>query len=184
MISRLTITGVALLALVAAAPAHPALAQQATPATPALNATGSVAVGAAPVAVAADSALHQAYVVNRDSGSVSVINGLNRNVTATISVGAKPAAVAVYLDPNNHNFIYLRWQRGIMQYDASCTCTRGILLADYLKAILTGQNLPADVGSEAAGSPFLDQYDPGQPNWVHDPARLPDTNLMNAFSQG
>jgi len=86
------------------------------------------------------------------------------------------------VDPNNHNFIYLRWQRGIMHYDATCACTQGVLLADYLKALLTGQNLPADLAREAASSPFLNQYDPGAPNWVHNPSLLPDTDLTNAFT--
>jgi len=86
------------------------------------------------------------------------------------------------MDVNNHHFIYLRWQRGIMMYDASCSCTQGVLLADYLKDILTSQNLPADLAQEAANSPFLDQYDPGAPNWVHNPSLLPNTDLTNAFT--
>jgi hypothetical protein len=86
------------------------------------------------------------------------------------------------VDPNNHNFIYQRWQRGIMMYDASCNCTQGILLADYFKDILTGQNLPADLAQEAANSPFLGQYDPTQPNWVHNPSLLLSTNMTNAFT--
>jgi hypothetical protein len=86
------------------------------------------------------------------------------------------------IDPNNHGFIYLRWQRGIMMYDASCTCTQGILLADYLKDVLTGQNLPADLAQEAANSPFINQYDPSMPKWVHNPSLLPDTDLTNAFT--
>jgi hypothetical protein len=53
---------------------------------------------------------------------------------------SKPA-----VDPNNHNFIYQRFQRGIMHYDSTCNCTQGLLLADYLKSILTGQNLPPDL---------------------------------------
>ncbi|MCL4508777.1 MAG: hypothetical protein M1296_04530 [Chloroflexi bacterium] len=87
------------------------------------------------------------------------------------------------VDPHNNNFIYLRWQRGIMMYDATCNCTQGILLADYLKAIITGQNLPADLAQEAVGSPFLNQYDPSQPNWVHNQSLLPTTNFTNAFTQ-
>jgi hypothetical protein len=86
------------------------------------------------------------------------------------------------MDANNHDFIYLRWQRGIMMYDASCTCTQGILLADYLKDILTGQNLPADLAQEAANSPLLDQYDPGAPLWLRHPGVLPGTDLTNAFA--
>lgn len=87
------------------------------------------------------------------------------------------------VDPNNHNFVYLRFQRGIMHYDAGCNCTRGILLADYLKSILTGQNLPADLDQESQNSPFYKQYDPTQPNWVHNPSLLPNTNLTNAFTK-
>ena len=89
-------------------------------------------------------------------------------------------------DPANHGFVYLRFQRGIMQYDASCACTHGILLADYLKSVLTGSSapgaLPADLAQEAAHSPFLDQYDPAAPNWVRHPGRLPNTEMTDAFT--
>ena len=85
-------------------------------------------------------------------------------------------------DPHNHDFVYLRFQRGIMMFDARCACTQGMLLADYLKSILTGQNLPADLDQEAKDSPFYQQYDPSAPNWVHDPRVLPDTDLSNAFT--
>ena len=88
------------------------------------------------------------------------------------------------VDPNNHDFVYLRFQRGIMHYDASCNCTQGILLADYFKGILTGQGLPADLREEAQGSPLYRQYDPAAPGWVRDPARLPDSDLTNAFTTG
>jgi hypothetical protein len=67
-------------------------------------------------------------------------------------------------------------------YDASCTCTQGILLADYLKDVLTGQNLPADLAQEAANSPFINQYDPSMPKWDHNPSLLPNTDLTNAFT--
>jgi hypothetical protein len=87
-------------------------------------------------------------------------------------------------DPNNHNFVYLRWQRGIMHFSASCNCTQGILLADYLKSILTGQNLPADLAQESQNSPFSHQYDPNALNWVHNPSTLPDTSMINAFTPG
>jgi hypothetical protein len=83
-------------------------------------------------------------------------------------------------DPSNGNFIYLRFQRGIMHYDAGCKCTQGLLLADYLKALITGQNLPADLAQQARTSPFYDQYD-----WdIHSGPRRPgeiDANLPNAF---
>jgi YVTN family beta-propeller protein len=85
-------------------------------------------------------------------------------------------------DPHDHNFVYLRFQRGIMMYDAGCACTQGVLLADYLKGILTGQNLPSDLAREAQDSPFFRQYDPGQPNWVHNPELLANSDLTNAFT--
>jgi hypothetical protein len=88
------------------------------------------------------------------------------------------------LDPNNHNVVYQRFQRGVMMYDASCRCTEGVLLADYLKSILTGSNLPPDLAREAQGSPLLRQYDSGQPGWVHNPSLLPNTDLTNAFAPG
>lgn len=58
-------------------------------------------------------------------------------------------------DPANHNFIYQRFQRGIMHYDKACGCTQGLLLADYLKNLITGQNLPADLAAQAVNSPLL-----------------------------
>ena len=42
---------------------------------------------------------------------------------------------------NNQNFIYQRFQRGIMHF-AIGQGTRGILLADYLKAIILGPHRP------------------------------------------
>src|SRR6185503_17830718 len=52
-------------------------------------------------------------------------------------------------DPTNKNFIYQRFQRGIMHYDKGCGCTQGLLLADYFKAILTRKNLPGDLAEQA-----------------------------------
>jgi len=87
------------------------------------------------------------------------------------------------VDPHNHNFINLRFQRGIMMFDASCTCTRAVLLADYLKSIITGNNLPADLNQEAMNSPFYKQYDPGAPRSVRNPSLLPNTDLTDAFTK-
>jgi hypothetical protein len=84
-------------------------------------------------------------------------------------------------DPNNANFIYQRWQRGIMHYDAGCNCTQGILLGDYFKSILTGQNLPADLAQQAAGSPFLRQYNNARPGGLNNANALPNTDLRGAF---
>jgi hypothetical protein len=85
------------------------------------------------------------------------------------------------VDPGNSNFIYQRFQRGIMHYDATTGVTRGLLLADHLKAVLTGQNLPGDLADQAAGGPLFEQYCPGQPNSLCRPDELPGTDLTSAF---
>ena len=84
-------------------------------------------------------------------------------------------------DPSNPNFIYQRFQRGIMHYDKGCGCTQGLLLADYVKALLTGRNLPADLADQARGSKLANQYKPGQPQSLARPADLPGSDLSNAF---
>jgi N-acetylmuramoyl-L-alanine amidase len=84
-------------------------------------------------------------------------------------------------DPNNANFVYQRFQRGVMHYDAACKCTQGLLLADYLKSVLTLRNLPPDLAEQAQRSPFYAQIDPGQPLWLRRPGALPGSDLTDAF---
>jgi len=100
---------------------------------------------------------------------------------------SRPAA-----DPGNSNFIYQRFQRGIMHYTAG-QGTRGILLADYVKQILFGPtlpggqpnpNLPVDLAQQAQGSKYFSQYCPGGTRWLCRPAALPDSDLTFAFEQG
>jgi polysaccharide biosynthesis protein PslG len=86
-------------------------------------------------------------------------------------------------DPNNFNFIYQRFQRGIMHYDKGCGCTQGLLLADYLKSVITGQNLPTDLAAQVQGSKYYKQYAPGKPGSLARPADLPGSDLTNAFDQ-
>jgi hypothetical protein len=71
-----------------------------------------------------------------------------------LEIWGAPTSNPAY-DPSNHNFIYQRFQRGIMHYDKTCGCTQGLLLADYLKALITGENLPPDLAEQAAKSPLL-----------------------------
>src|SRR5437764_8930384 len=72
-------------------------------------------------------------------------------------------------DPNNPSFIYQRFQRGIMHYDKSCSCTQGLLLADYVKALLTGRNLPSDLADQAKASKIANQLKPTAPQWLARP---------------
>ncbi len=86
-------------------------------------------------------------------------------------------------DPSNSNFVYQRFQRGIMHYIAG-TGTESILLADYLKDIIMGQNVPSDLQAQSAESRYYGQYCPGQAQWLCRPNDLPATDLTFAFVQG
>ena len=87
------------------------------------------------------------------------------------------------IDPANNNFVYLRFQRGIMHFDKTTGLTQGILLADYMKSLITGQNLPGDLAAEASSSPLLQQYNNGMANGLNRPAALPATNMFAAFEK-
>jgi hypothetical protein len=97
-----------------------------------------------------------------------------------LQIWGAPTSAPAY-EPANHNFIYQRFQRSIMHYDSTCGCTQGLLLADYLKSIITGQNLPTDLDQQAQGSKYYRQYAPGRPMSVARPADLPNSDLTNAF---
>jgi len=84
-------------------------------------------------------------------------------------------------DPTNPDFIYQRFQRGIMHYDKGCGCTQGLLLADYIKALMTQRNLPPDLADQAKGSKLIGQFKPGQPQSIARPADLPGSDLSNSF---
>jgi hypothetical protein len=93
--------------------------------------------------------------------------------------GVPTSAPAV--DPNNSDFVYLRFQRGIMHFDKKTGLTQGVLLADYLKSIITGNNIPADLEADAKTSPFYKQYNNAATDGVNRSAQLPSTNMKDAF---
>ncbi|MCA1645333.1 MAG: N-acetylmuramoyl-L-alanine amidase [Chloroflexi bacterium] len=84
-------------------------------------------------------------------------------------------------DPKNPGFIYQRFQRGIMHYDKSCGCTGGLLLADYVKALMTQQNLPADLAEQAKNSKLIGQFKPGAAQSLARAGDLPGSDLSNSF---
>jgi hypothetical protein len=92
-----------------------------------------------------------------------------------LEIWGVPTSPPAY-DPANHNFIYQRFQRGIMHFDRGCGCTQGLLLADYLKGLVTGVNLPADLAAQADKSPLLRSAATGKPPLA--------TNYGNAFTPG
>jgi hypothetical protein len=87
-------------------------------------------------------------------------------------------------DPGNGGFIYQRYQRGIMHFDASCGCTQGILIGEYLKAVMTGRSLPPDLAADMQGSRFMGQYNPSNQRWMNRPGDLQNTDLTGAFEPG
>ena len=86
-------------------------------------------------------------------------------------------------DPNNARFVYQRFQRGVLHFDASLGFAQPLLLADYLKALITGRNLPPALEVQAAGSRFYRQYNPALPLWLARPALLPGSDLTAAFER-
>jgi hypothetical protein len=86
-------------------------------------------------------------------------------------------------DPGNANFIYQRFQRGIMHYVVG-QGTQSILLADYLKAILMNKDVPPDLAAQSRETRFFNQYCPGSTLWLCRPNDLPGTDLTFAFQNG
>jgi hypothetical protein len=84
-------------------------------------------------------------------------------------------------DPTNRDFVYQRFQRGIMHYSRTDEATRGVLLGDWLKAVITRQRLPADLEAAMSRSPLLRQYCPGNPRSLCRPEALQLTDLTGAF---
>lgn len=84
-------------------------------------------------------------------------------------------------DPNNFDFVYQRFQRGVMHFNKATRTTQGLLLAQYFKAIITGENLPEDLAQEARNSPFFLQYNNDMPLGLNRPELLPNTNMKGAF---
>jgi N-acetylmuramoyl-L-alanine amidase len=115
-----------------------------------------------------------AYPEGTPSGAENLVQYFNLEIWGLPT--SKPAH-----DPNNPSFIYQRFQRGIMHYDKTCGCTQGLLLADYVKALLTGRNLPPDLAAEAKDSKLANQFKPGAPASLARPADLPGSDLTNAF---
>ena len=90
-------------------------------------------------------------------------------------------------DPRNAGFVYVRFQRGIMHYQGADPkgnpIAEGILLADWFKSVITGQNLPADLDAAMHGSPFYRQYNNAKPLGLNHPENLPGTDMTNAFEK-
>jgi hypothetical protein len=84
-------------------------------------------------------------------------------------------------DPLNPDFVYQRFQRGIMHYSRASGLTQGLLLGDWLKRIIIGVDLSPDIGAEVRHSRFFAQFAPSRPLALDRPADLPDSSLSQAF---
>jgi hypothetical protein len=84
-------------------------------------------------------------------------------------------------DPLNPDFVYQRFQRGIMHFSRATGATQGLLIGDWLKRIMIGVDLSPDLSVEARGSRYFAQYAPSRPLALDRPAELPDTSLAQAF---
>lgn len=109
-------------------------------------------------------------------GNPALLPGLNLELAGAVT--SLPFA-----DPNNASFVYQRFQRVILHYDAGCGCTQPVLLADSFKAIITGQDLPPDLAEQARGSRFFAQYDNAAANGLRRPDLMPGTDLLFAFER-
>ena len=109
-------------------------------------------------------------------GDLSLLPGFD------LEIWGVPTSAAM-VDPNNSQFVYQRFQRGVMHYQGSFGVTEGLLLGQYFKSILTGQYLPPDLAQEAANSRYLRQYCPTRPYWICRPDVLAPatTDMTGAF---
>lgn len=89
-------------------------------------------------------------------------------------------------DPQNPDFVYLRFQRGVMVYSRAAGATGWLQLGELFKQILQGNPLPPEmlrqITSSAASARFYAQYDPLSANGVARPDELPATSLAEAFT--
>jgi hypothetical protein len=85
-------------------------------------------------------------------------------------------------DAQNPNVVYLRWERGVMTWDAATGTVSAVPLGEVFRAVLTGEGLSPELTAQAAPSPFYRQFDPALPGGVARPSDLPDTVLTGAFS--
>jgi hypothetical protein len=77
--------------------------------------------------------------------------------------------------------VSIRMERGVLRFDAACQCTSPLPLGSYFKAVLTGNELPADLEQQAPDSPYLRQYDVGTNIGPYRDWQLPNTDLSYAF---
>ncbi len=104
-----------------------------------------------------------------------------RLLSGALDVWGLPVS-APTVDPGNPDLVYLRFQRGIMQYSQSTGQTQGVPLGSWFKRVLIGTDLPDDLLSDVLGSRYFAQYAPTLPLGVARASELPATSLAVAFN--
>ncbi|GAC1320691.1 MAG: hypothetical protein NVSMB2_16800 [Chloroflexota bacterium] len=84
-------------------------------------------------------------------------------------------------DPLNSDFVYQRFERGIMHFSKATSRTQGLLVGDWLKRVIVGTELSPDLSASVRNSRFYAQYAPSRPLALDRPSDLPDTSLAQAF---
>jgi IPT/TIG domain-containing protein len=85
-------------------------------------------------------------------------------------------------DPANPDLVYVRFQRGIMQFSQSTGVTQAVPIGSWFKRVLIGSDVPDDLLQDVAGSRYYGQYAPALSLGVARPSELPATSLTAAFA--
>ena len=105
-------------------------------------------------------------------------------LSAATDLWGLPTASPV-LDPHSPDFVYLRFQRGVMVHSRKAGETQWLLLGELFKQVLLGRPLPPEILSQITSSSvyarYYAQYDPQARDGVARPTELPNTSLAGAF---
>jgi hypothetical protein len=125
---------------------------------------------------------YQAYIstVGQPDPSVTDPGEQARWVFLNLDVWGLPTSRPLR-DPTYPNLITQRFERGLMRFDLSCQCISAVPLGSLFKAIITGNDLPADIEKQAPDNAYLRQYDVASQTGPYRPWALPDTDLTYAF---
>lgn len=85
-------------------------------------------------------------------------------------------------DPDHPDFVYQRFERGILQYSRTTGVTQWLLIGELFREVLSGTDLPSDVQAQVADSRFYAQYDSASGSGPKRPDELPSTRLTGAFT--
>jgi hypothetical protein len=102
-------------------------------------------------------------------------------LAAAVDVWGLPTSAPAF-DPDNPDMVYLRFQRGIMQFSQSTGETRAVPIGSWFKRVLIGTDVPDDLAADMVGSRYYAQYAPNLPQGVARARDLPTTSLSAAFS--